>query len=178
VANLLGYPVEFTAETALNLAQEDKLLQLTREANFTSIVPHGMSRVQLYEGYKNRLERLYSYRNYRRRTMQLILSQGAKIQTRLSDRNRDLKIFARMLWTRVLGAAPRRAWLTVSLLIETGLRRPRALRDAIRLALMHKHLYEYMRVTCKQLDLLALDLKKLPNEPRMVPKSPSPPGPA
>lgn len=144
---------------------------------FTNIVPHGMSRVQLYEGYKDLLERLYSYRNYRRRTMRLILSQGARIQTRLSDGNQDLKIFGRMLWTCVLGAAPRRAWLTLSLLIETALRRPRALRDAIRLALMHKHLYEYMRATCKQLDLLALELKELPNELRVVPQSRSTIGP-
>jgi hypothetical protein len=144
---------------------------------FTNIVPHGMSRVQLYEGYKDLLERLYSYRNYRRRTMRLILSQGARIQTRLSDGNQDLKIFGRMLWTCVLGAAPRRAWLTLSLLIETALRRPRALRDAIRLALMHKHLYEYMRATCKQLDLLALELKELPDQLRMVPESRSTIGP-
>ena len=34
---------------------------------FTNIVPQGMSRVQLYEGYKHLLQRLYSYRNYRRR---------------------------------------------------------------------------------------------------------------
>jgi radical SAM superfamily enzyme YgiQ (UPF0313 family) len=142
---------------------------------FTNIIPHGMSAVQLYEGYKNLLERLYSYRNYRRRVMQLLLSQGARIQTRMSARGQDLRIFARMLWTCVLGASPQRAWLTLSLLIETALRRPRALRDAVRLALMHKHLYEYMRATCKQLDQLAQELKRLPNELGMAPKPRSTP---
>ena len=145
---------------------------------FTNIVPQGMSSVQLYEGYKNLLERLYSYRNYRRRAMRLILSEGARIQTRFAARSQDLKILVRMLWTCVFGASPRRAWLTLSLLMETAMRRPGAIRDAIRLALLHKHLYEYMRATCKQLDRLALDLKRLPEELRMVPKPPSTPGAA
>src|SRR5712691_916818 len=39
---------------------------------FTNIIPEGMSRLQLYEGYKNLLARLYSYSSYRRRVMQLI----------------------------------------------------------------------------------------------------------
>jgi radical SAM superfamily enzyme YgiQ (UPF0313 family) len=131
---------------------------------FTNIIPQGMSRVQLYEGYKNLLARLYSYRNYRRRVMQLILGKGRGIQTQLVASGQDLRIFARVLWTCILRASPRRAWLTLSLMIETALRRPRALRQAVTLALMHKHLYEYMRDTCKKLDQLARELKELPEE--------------
>jgi len=123
-----------------------------------------MSRVQLYEGYKNLLARLYSYRNYRRRVMQLILGKGRGIQTQLVASGQDLRIFARVLWTCILRASPRRAWLTLSLMIETALRRPRALRQAVTLALMHKHLYEYMRDTCKKLDQLARELKQLAEE--------------
>ncbi len=131
---------------------------------FTNIIPQGMSRVQLYEGYKNLLARLYSYRNYRRRVMQLILGKGRGIQTQLVASGQDLRIFARVLWTCILRASPRRAWLTLSLMIETALRRPRALRQAVTLALMHKHLYEYMRDTCKKLDQLARELKQLAEE--------------
>ena len=140
---------------------------------FTNIVPQGMSRLQLYEGYKNLLERLYSYRNYRRRTMQLILTKGTQIQTHLVASGQDLGIFARVLWTCILRASPQRAWMTLSLMIETALRRPRAFRDAITFALIHKHLYEYMRDTCKQLDQLAQELKQLPDELRMLPGSPA-----
>jgi radical SAM superfamily enzyme YgiQ (UPF0313 family) len=128
---------------------------------FTNIVPQGMSRVQLYEGYKNLLERLYSYRNYRRRVMELLLQKGAQIQTRLTSSRQDLRIFARVVWTCVLRASPRRAWLTLSLMIETVLRRPRELRQAVTLALMHKHLYEYMRDTCKRLDEMARELRRV-----------------
>ncbi len=129
---------------------------------FTNIIPKGMSRVQLYEGYKRLLERLYGYRNYRRRVMQLILQKGAQIQTRLVAGRQDLKILSRVVWTCVLRASPRRAWLTLSLMIETALRRPREFRQAVTLALMHKHLYEYMRDTCERLDELARELRRAP----------------
>ncbi len=138
---------------------------------FTNIVPHGMSRLQLYEGYKQLLERLYSYRNYRRRVMQFILNKGTQVETRLLAGGQDVWLFLRVLWTCLLRASPRRSWLTLSLMVETALRRPRALRDAITFALMHKHLYEYMRDTCKRLDHLAGELKRLPEELTMLPES-------
>ena len=131
---------------------------------FTNIIPQGMSRAELYEGYRNLLARLYSYRNYRQRVMQLILSKGKGIQTRLASSNQDVRIFLRVLWTCILRASPRRAWLTISLMVETALRRPQALAQAVTLALMHKHLYEYMRDTCVKLDQLAQELRQDPKE--------------
>ena len=142
---------------------------------FTNIVPQGMSRVQLYEGYKHLLQRLYSYRNYRRRVMQLILNKGSQIETRLVASGQDMRILARVLWHCMLRTTPRRAWLTLSLMIETELRRPRALRDAVTFALIHKHLYEYMRDTCKQLDQLVHEIKQLPEELRILPETPPAP---
>jgi hypothetical protein len=79
------------------------------------------------------------------------------------------------LWHCILRATPRRAWLTASLVIETALRRPRALRDAVTFALMHKHLYEYMRHTCERIDRLVHELKQFPDELRMLPESPPTP---
>ena len=122
---------------------------------FTNVVPKGMSSVQLYEGYKKLLERLYGYRNYRRRVMDLLLQKGAQMQTRLVAGRQDLKIFSRVLWTCILRGSPQRAWMTLSLLLETALRRPRALRQAVTLALLHKHLYEYMRDTRARLEEFA-----------------------
>jgi radical SAM superfamily enzyme YgiQ (UPF0313 family) len=122
----------------------------------TNIIPHGMSSAELYAGYKRLLQRLYSHRNYRRRVMQLILNKGVQLENKLVASRQDLAIFARVVWTCVLRASPKRAWLTLSLMGETLLRRPRAFRDAITLALIHKHLYEYMRETCRRLDELAV----------------------
>jgi radical SAM superfamily enzyme YgiQ (UPF0313 family) len=119
---------------------------------FTNIVPKAMSTRELNEGYKRLLQRLYSHRNYRRRVMQLILNKGVQLENKLVASRQDLGIFVRVLWTCVVSASPKRAWLTLSLLGETLLRRPRAFRDAVTLALIHKHLYEYMRETCRRLD--------------------------
>jgi len=118
----------------------------------TNIIPKSMSSAELYEGYKRLLQRLYSHRNYRRRVMQLILHKGTQIESRIVASRKDVGIFLRVLWTCILRASPKRAWLTLSLMGETLLRRPRAFRDAITLALIHKHLYEYMRETCRRLD--------------------------
>ena len=126
---------------------------------FTNIVPAGMSRGQLYDGYRRLLERLYSYRNYRRRVMQLLLHKGRQIETKLVSSREDLRIFRRVLWNCILRASPRRAWMTMSIMVETLLRRPRALREAVTLALMHKHLYEYMRETCRRLESMANELR-------------------
>jgi hypothetical protein len=139
---------------------------------FTNIVPQGMSRLQLYEGYKHLLERLYCYRNYRRRSMQFILNKGAQIETRLLAGGHDVKILLRVLWTCILRASPRRAWMTLSLMVETALRRPGSMRDAVTFALLHKHLYEYMLHTCEQIDQLVHELKEFPDEMRMLPGQP------
>ena len=126
---------------------------------FTNIVPRGMSRLELYEGYRRLLGRLYAYRTYRRRAMALILNKGALLHSRLVTERADIGVFLRVLWNCGLRASPRRAWFTLSLIAETALRRPAALRDAVTLALMHKHLYEYMRDTSAHLERMIRDLR-------------------
>ncbi len=126
---------------------------------FSNIIPQSMSRLELYEGYQQLLRRLYNYGNYRRRAMDLILHKGRLAQSRLMAGWQDLLLFARILWSCVLRASPRRAWLTLSLILETAIRRPREFRLAVTLAVTHKHLYEYMRATTRHLDRLIRDLK-------------------
>jgi radical SAM superfamily enzyme YgiQ (UPF0313 family) len=136
---------------------------------FTNIVPKSMSRVELYEGYRTLLNRLYSYSNYRKRVMGLILNKGGLLRSRLLAGREEFTIFLRILWTCMLRASPRRAWLTLSLILETALRRPASLRDAVIFALMHKHLYEYMRDTSVQLEALIRELKEFPASTSMMP---------
>ena len=144
---------------------------------FTNIIPKSMSRLELYEGYRTLLNRLYGYRNYRKRTMALILNKGGVLQSRYFGTREDVGVFFRILWTCILRASPRRAWLTVSLMAETALRRPRSLRDAVIFALMHKHLYEYMRDTSLQLEALIEELKTLPESAGLLPAAPPQPEP-
>jgi radical SAM superfamily enzyme YgiQ (UPF0313 family) len=127
---------------------------------FTNIVPSGMSRLELYEGYQALLHRLYDYRNYRQRAMAFILNHGNLVTSRVVARRDDLAVVMRIGWTCILGASPRRAWLTLSMCLETAFRRPRAIRQAFTLALMHKHFYEYVRDTSLQLDTLIDALRK------------------
>jgi radical SAM superfamily enzyme YgiQ (UPF0313 family) len=126
---------------------------------FTNIVPGGMSRLELYEGYQALLHRLYDYANYRRRAMAFILNRGSLLG-RIVGRRDDLAVVWRIMWTCIVRASPRRAWLTLSMCLETAFRRPRALREAFTLALMHKHFYEYVRDTSRQLEALIGELRE------------------
>jgi radical SAM superfamily enzyme YgiQ (UPF0313 family) len=139
---------------------------------FTNIIPKGMSRLELYEGYRRLLSRLYDYGNYRRRAMALILHKGGVRQSRYFGTCEDVGVFVRILWTCIFLGSPRRAWLTLSLIGETMLRRPRALREAVTLALLHKHLYEYVRDTSAQLQALIEELKTGPWAAGMLPAAP------
>jgi radical SAM superfamily enzyme YgiQ (UPF0313 family) len=134
---------------------------------FTNVVPRGMSRLQLYEGYRKLLTRLYGYRSYRQRAMALVLSRGARLRSNLLDG--ELSLGLRILWNCAVKTSPRRAWLTLSMLLETLLRRPAALRQALALALMHKHLWEYVRDTSRALDALIEELRTSPETAGMLP---------
>jgi len=127
---------------------------------FTNIVPGGMSRLELYEGYRALLRRLYGYGAYRRRAMALILNRGTGLRSRVLARGDDLAVVLRIVWTCILRTSPRRACLTLSMCLETACRRPRAIRHAFTLALMHKHFYEYVRETSRALDGLIRELRE------------------
>jgi hypothetical protein len=91
---------------------------------FTNVVPAGMSRLDLYEGYRGLLNRLYDYRHYRKRAVALILSRGPSLRSRVLSRRDDLAVVGRIAWHCIVRASPRRAWLTLSLCLETAWRRP------------------------------------------------------
>jgi radical SAM superfamily enzyme YgiQ (UPF0313 family) len=132
----------------------------------TNIVPGGMSRLELYEGYRALLHRLYEYGNYRRRAMAFILNRGNLAGARVVARRDDLAVVLRIVWTCILRTSPRRAWLTLSLCLETAWRRPRAIREAFTLALVHKHFYEYVRETSRHLEALIAELREPEAESR------------
>jgi len=91
--------------------------------------------------------------------MAFILSRGGLLGTRLLAGRDDVAVFGRILWSCLFRTSPRRAWLTFTMCLETACRRPRALRHALTLALMHKHLYEYVRETSRRLEELLRELE-------------------
>lgn len=125
---------------------------------FTNVVPQGMSRLELYRGYRDLLHRLYDYRNFRERAMTFILYQGDNVRSRVVTRGQDLLIFLRVLWYCVFRTSPRRAAMTLRMMLETALRRPRQFRKAVALALMHRHFYKYVRRVSRDLDRMIAEL--------------------
>ncbi|OGP87071.1 MAG: hypothetical protein A2Y95_00060 [Deltaproteobacteria bacterium RBG_13_65_10] len=143
---------------------------------FTNVIPKTMSRLQMYEGYQRLLKKLYDYRNYRRRTMEYLMTRGRQKTRKMVVNSHDLSIFLRTLRDCVVGTSPRRAWMTLSLLLHTALRRPTAFREAVFFVLVHKHLYEYVRHVNRSIDHLITQLKELPEgitEPGLLPDEPA-----
>ncbi len=126
---------------------------------FTNIVPAGMTRAELFAGYKRLLEQLYAFGAFRRRALSMLLRRGARQRTAAFVGRDDVALFGRILRDCVWRGSPRRAWMTLSLLAEIAVRRPSALRDAVSLVLLHKHLYEYMRHLGGELDRLLREME-------------------
>jgi len=126
----------------------------------TNIVPAGMSRLELFEGYRRLLLRLYDARHYSARALALIRACDAGGGASAPLGRRELAIVARFLWRCVLAAPPRRAWMTVRLLAATAWQRQAALRTAMTLALLHKHFAEYVDDLCARLDVHIAALRR------------------
>ncbi|MBW1686121.1 MAG: B12-binding domain-containing radical SAM protein [Deltaproteobacteria bacterium] len=138
---------------------------------FSNIIPAGMTRLELYEGYRRLLRRLYAYGNYRKRAMALILGRGKLAFSDSQMRRGELTIVWRFLRDCVLRASPRRQLLTLSMLLETAIRKPARLRDAISLALMHKHFYEYVEDLTAALDRMIEGLREAPDSVGLLPSA-------
>jgi hypothetical protein len=129
---------------------------------FTNIVPAGMSRRELYEGYRRLIRDLYDFRNYRERTLAFLLARGAQINRGLHIRRGDLRLLARILRQTVVQAGPKRAWFTLRLLGETLVRRPSAFKDAVSFAIVHKALSEYMEALGRHLERAIAEIELAP----------------
>ncbi len=127
---------------------------------FSNVLPAGMTRLELYRGYERLLTRLYDYTHYRTRAMAFILAHGEGIRSRVASGPDEVKVFLRTLWSCVLAATPRRAWMTLRMFAETLLKRPSAFRRAVSLALMHKHFHEYGAAVRRELRRLAAELER------------------
>ncbi len=91
--------------------------------------------------------------------MALILHRGTEIQHSLRTSWRDVAILTRVVWTCVVRASPRRAWMTLAIFAETALRRPHQLRLAVSSVLIHRHLSGYVHDVSRQLDRLIAELR-------------------
>jgi radical SAM superfamily enzyme YgiQ (UPF0313 family) len=120
---------------------------------FSNVLPAGMTRVDLYRGYRKLIAGLYDYGSFHRRAMAFLLNRGDRVRRR--DRRvsaAEVWLFARILWSTVVRASPRRAWFTLRLLAATLLQRPSVFHDAVALALVHRAFHGYVTGLCRHLD--------------------------
>jgi radical SAM superfamily enzyme YgiQ (UPF0313 family) len=125
---------------------------------FSNILPMQMTREELYRGYRDLIQQLYDFGNFRERALGLMLNRGARIAGGLRVEARDLRTLGRILRDTVVRGGPRRAWFTLSLIGHTLAKRPSALRDAISFALVHKALSEYVESLLEHLDVAIRDI--------------------
>jgi hypothetical protein len=134
---------------------------------FTNIIPAGMSRLELYRGYRELLEELYDHRIFQRRALALIRHIGETGAP--STLLRDVDVFLRFLWYCVLRADRSRAALSISLLVAALMRKPRRLGLAVSLAIWHVHLHNFVRTLSPLLSEMQEDLARSPKSERILP---------
>jgi len=127
--------------------QEGRLLDETTgdQFAFSNILPAGMSRRRLYEGYRWLLGELYDFDNYRTRTLDFLLHRGGQVHGGRNIRPGDLVRLRRVIVATLLRGGPRRAWFTLRLLGATLLRRPSVFKEAVSFAVVHQAFYAYMQ---------------------------------
>ncbi len=119
---------------------------------FSNIVPKGMSRLDLYRGYRRLIRELYDFDNFRRRTADFLMTRGAQVnQGRIEPR--DLVLLWRVLRHTVFRADRARRRFSLRLMAGTLWRRPQAFKEACSFALTHKAMAEYMEQLGAKLDV-------------------------
>ena len=143
------------------LAKDNRLLSFNTGDQFimTNIIPKSMTSEQLYAGYRELIGQLYDFDNMKRRVMDYLLTRGAQVKEKLYLNRGDLRIGWRVLRDCILFTSSSRRRFTLGLLAETLAFRPSALKEAITVAVLHKHFYEYMQDVRDQ---LAAYIAKMP----------------
>jgi radical SAM superfamily enzyme YgiQ (UPF0313 family) len=150
------------------LGREGRLLGATTgdQFVFTNLAPAGMTRLELYRGYRELLEHLYDHKAFRRRALNLIRHIGAA-GGRFSLR--DVDVFLRYLWYCVLGADRSRAALSISLFAAALIYKPSRLGLAVALAIWHVHLHDFVRTLSPLLSEMQEALARNPESGHIFP---------
>ena len=111
---------------------------------FSNLVPAGMSRRELFAGYRRLIGELYSYESFGERALRYLRHRGKRVASAPIGRH-ELRLFRRVLRETLLRSGPRRAAFTLGLLGRALWQRPSTFPEAVSLALIHKGLAEYAR---------------------------------
>ncbi len=119
---------------------------------FSNIEPSGMTRLELYRGYRRLVRELYDYPSYRRRTLDFLLSRGSQVHGGRNVRSGDLALFGRVLHELVWRGGWRRGLFSLGLLGRVAVRRPSVIKEAVSFALVHKAFADYVDDLVGRLD--------------------------
>jgi radical SAM superfamily enzyme YgiQ (UPF0313 family) len=136
------------------LAREGRLIGESEGDQFllSNVEPHGLSRLELYRGYRGLLAALYDPAAFRARTLAFLRERGRRAAPARLPGRRELRLLARILRDTVLGTGMRRAASTLALLCTTLARHPSAFRDAVAFAAIYKALADYVEELSARLD--------------------------
>ncbi|HET9480617.1 MAG TPA: radical SAM protein [Candidatus Polarisedimenticolia bacterium] len=136
------------------LAKDNRLISYSTGDQFvmTNIIPKAMTSLQLYEGYRALIARLYDFDNMRDRVMEYLLTRGGQVKEKLYLNKGDVRILWRVVRDCILFTSSSRRRFTLSVLAQTLAFRPGAIKEAFTVAVLHKHFYEYMQDVCRQLE--------------------------
>jgi radical SAM superfamily enzyme YgiQ (UPF0313 family) len=142
------------------VAREGRLLSASTgdQFVFSNILPRGMSRRALYEGYRRLVYQLYDFSHYRKRALAYLMHRGRQVHGGRNVRPGDVVRLGRVLRETVIRGGPRRAWFTLSLLGATLLRRPSVFKEAVSFAIVHKAFHAYVEALVRDLDVRVREL--------------------
>ena len=130
------------------------------QLGFSNIQPLGMTRLELYRGYRNLIRQVYSVENFGERMRAFLLSRGEQINRGRNLRLEDFRLLGRFLRHTLFVEEPARRNLILSTFVEILWQRPSAFKEAGSYLLAYLSLARFVERLTVQLDQAIEELEK------------------
>jgi radical SAM superfamily enzyme YgiQ (UPF0313 family) len=127
---------------------------------FSNIDPAGMTRVELYRGYRKLINEIYSVDNFRERMMAFLLSRGEQVNKGRNLKLEDFQLLGRFLLSAFRDEPPARRNLVLGTLATILWKRPSAFKEAGSYLLGFLSLARYVETLTERLDQTIEELEK------------------
>jgi len=130
----------------------------------SNIEPVGMTRVELFRGYRRLIRDLYSLENFGNRARAFMAHRGDQVERATYFSVSDFKVLARFFFDTLFRQPRDKASFTIGLIAETIWRRPKAFREACSFILSQRSLGAFADELGAQLDEAIEELEKMEKE--------------
>jgi hypothetical protein len=127
---------------------------------FSNIDPLGMTRLELYRGYRQLLIDLYSVENFSERMLAFLLNRGAQINKGRNLKLEDFRLLWRFLMAAVVRETPTRRKLVLATFASVLWKRPSAFKEAGSFLLAYLSLVRYVESLAVRLDQSIEEIEK------------------